>query len=308
MNTSVTPEFVTKYDHGTTLALWALMAIYAVARVLQIFPDRVPMTLIVALHVFSPIVFAVIHGALRYRLRGILIFFAISLLIGNIAENVGVATGIPFGRYYFTDLMGPKLFNVPIMLGLAYLGMGYLSWTLARVILRKAQCPLSGSRVILVPMLAGFIMVAWDFAMDPIWSTVLHAWIWQRGGSYFGVPISNFAGWYLTVYLIFQYFALYLRGRSTDAGSLPSNYWRLAVIFYGVSAAGNLFLLIPQPGLSVVTDPVGVQWKISEIAGACTLVSVLVMGGLAVLAWARIGGRHIGEPASFQQNHRRLEA
>jgi putative membrane protein len=308
MNTSPTSELVTKYDRGTTLALWALIGIYAIARVLQVFHDRVPMTLIVTLHIFPPIIFAAIHGALRYRVRGILIFFAISLFVGNIVENVGVATGIPFGSYYFTDLMGPKIFHVPIMLGLAYLGVGYLSWTLARVMLRSTQRPLSGSRVILVPLLAAFVMVVWDFAMDPIWSTVLHAWIWQRGGSYFGVPVSNFLGWYLDVYLIFQFFALYLRGRPANASSLPPSYWRLAITFYGVSALGNLLVMIPQPGLSVVTGPVGVQWKVSVITGACALVSIFIMGGFAALAWTRVGGGKTTERSVFEQARSRLEA
>jgi hypothetical protein len=35
-------------------------------------------------------------------------------------------------------------------------------------------------------------------------------WIWLNGGEYWGVPFTNFLGWFLTVYLIFQNFALYL--------------------------------------------------------------------------------------------------
>jgi putative membrane protein len=99
--------------------LWALIAIYAFSRVLQIYRGGVPMAAVVALHIFPPIVFALIHGAMRYRLRGVLVFFAISLVVGNVMENVSVATGSPFGHYYFTAVMGPKILNVPIMLGLA---------------------------------------------------------------------------------------------------------------------------------------------------------------------------------------------
>jgi hypothetical protein len=59
---------------------------------------------------------------------------AICVVVGNLSENLGVATGFPFGRYYFVELMGPKLFHVPVLLGLAYIGMAYVSWTLARLI------------------------------------------------------------------------------------------------------------------------------------------------------------------------------
>ena len=200
----------------------------------------------------------------------------------------GVRTGFPFGHYYFTDLMGPKLFVVPIQLGLAYLGMAYLSWTLARLILGGMRNPLEGSRVVTLPLVAAFVMVAWDFAQDPVWSTILHLWIWQQGGAYFGVPVSNFLGWYLTVYVFYQLFAMYLRGRSVNLGAFNSSYWNLAVLFYAVSAVGNILLVIPRSGGSVVSDPAGTQWKVSDITATCALVSIFTMGAFAVIAWARL--------------------
>ena len=96
-------------------------------------------------------------------------------------------------------------------------------------------------------------------AMDPVWGTVLHAWIWVKGGAYFGVPASNFLGWYLTAYVIYQLFALYLRWSVPGPKRLSSGYWHLAVVFYAVSATGNLLLAIPQPGPRVISDPAGVQ-------------------------------------------------
>jgi putative membrane protein len=277
----------------TTLALWALLVLYAIARVLQVVPGRVPMLVVVALHVLPPIVFALIHGAMLYRTRGILTFFAICLVIGNIFENVGVYTGFPFGHYYFTERMGPKLFAVPILLGLAYLGMAYLSWTLARLILGNVRSPLAGFAVVTLPLVAAFIMVAWDFSQDPVWSTILHLWIWQDGGAYFGVPVSNFLGWYLTVYVFYQLFALFLRGRSAGPDPLPARYWHQAVLFYALSAAGNILLIIPRAGPSVVSDPTGAQWRVSDITGTCTLVSLFTMGTFALLAWARIAHQKV---------------
>lgn len=94
--------------------LWSLMVVYALARFLQVFPHQIPMLAIVALHVVPPALFALIHGAMFYRLRGILAFIGICLVIGNIFENLGVRTGFPFGRYFFTDVMGPKIGAVPV--------------------------------------------------------------------------------------------------------------------------------------------------------------------------------------------------
>jgi len=67
-----------------------------------------------------------------------------------------------------------------------------------------------------------------------------------------------------------------------------TGYWQMAVVFYGVSAAGNLLLLMPRSGMLMVTDPSGVVWRVSDITGACALVSLFTMGAFAVIAWARL--------------------
>jgi hypothetical protein len=137
-------------------------------------------------------------------------------------------------------------------------------------------------------------MVAWDFSMDPVWSTILHAWVWRDGGPYFGVPISNFVGWFFSVYIIFQFFALYLRSPSSTVISLPRAYWTVAIVFYAISAAGNLLLLIPHSGLSVVSDPSGIQWRVASITAATTLISVFVTGAFCAIAWAGLPDSNSG--------------
>jgi uncharacterized membrane protein len=284
-------------DRGTIAALWALVVLYAAARILQVYPGGVSIVAVVALHVLSPAVFALIHGKITYSLRGILTFIVICLVVGNFFENLSIRTGFPFGHYYFTDLMGPKIFQVPVLLGLAYVGMAYLSWIIGTLILGDSRGPLVGSRVITLPLVASFIMVAWDLSQDPVWSTILHAWIWQQGGAYFGVPVSNFLGWYFTVYVIYQLFALYLQGRAIYPQPPPASYWHLALLFYSISVAGNILLVIPRPGPSVVTDPTGAQWKVSSITGTGALVSIFTMGAFALIAWVRLANRDAGVPA-----------
>jgi len=90
------------------------------------------------------------------------------------------------------------------------------------------------------------------------------------------------------VYIFYQLFALYLRGRSLQSNLMPLGHWRLAVLFYAVCAAGNILLIIPTGGSSVVADPAGVQWKVSDLTSVCALASVLTMGAFALTAWVRI--------------------
>jgi len=114
--------------------------------------------------------------------------------IGTFFESLSLRTGFPFGHYEFTDLMGPKISGLPILLALAYAGMGYLSWIVGAALLGGATRPLSGRKAVLLPLVASFVVTAWDLSMEAVWADIDHGWIWRDGGSYYGVPISNFFG------------------------------------------------------------------------------------------------------------------
>lgn len=270
-----------------------MIGVYAVARVLQIFLDVVPMSIVLALHILPLLLFALVHGAKLYRLRNSVLFILLFVVVGNCFENVGVATGFPFGHYYFTSAMGPKLFHVPLFLGIAYFGMGYLSWIVAELILNSGRFSMK-ARIFVVPALAALIMTCWDLSQEAIWSTVLHLWIWTKGGAYFGVPWSNFFGWYLTVYVIYVCFACILAADSKIVGfRWDRKYSWAAITLYALSAAGNLLLLIPHPVIETVADPTGTQWRVKDVTLAGALVSVFVMGSF--VCWACVKVRMVSK-------------
>jgi uncharacterized membrane protein len=118
-------------DGETSVSAVVFTFAYSAARILQLFSGSVPSLVIVSLHVIPAALFAIIHGSLVYGRRGILIFATLCLSVGTIAESLSLRTGFPFGHYEFTELMAPKLFDLPILLALAYLGMGYVLWVLS---------------------------------------------------------------------------------------------------------------------------------------------------------------------------------
>jgi putative membrane protein len=183
--------------------------------------------------------------------------------------------------------MGPKILYVPILLGLAYIGMAYVSWTLARLILAATAAKPARSQLIALPLLAAVVMTAWDFAQDPVWSTLLHGWRWRDGGRWFGVPLTNYLGWLLTVFLIYFAFAHYLPSRASVSNPV-SPHWNSAVLLYALCAFGNVLQLLRPQALNAVADPGGGQWHTAAILRASALVSVFIMGSFAVFAWLRI--------------------
>jgi putative membrane protein len=272
----------------TSFALWTLTALYVAARIWTIAFGATPPLAAIAALILVPVAFALVHGALVYGRSGAFAFVLICLVIGNIFENLSVATGFPFGHYYFTDAMGPNLFHIPILIGLAYVGMGYLCWTLTRLILGGAGQRLTGSQVFTVPAAAAFLMVAWDFSQDPVWSTVGHTWIWRDGGAFFGVPATNFFGWYLVLWVVYQAFALYLRGRDTHSSALPAGYWHAALVFYLLVAVSSMLPGLASFGPATVTDQSGVVWRVDAVTRSCALAAVFGMLPFLVLAWVRL--------------------
>jgi putative membrane protein len=260
--------------------VWAMLVLYAAARVCQIFADRLPTLLIVVLHVVPPALFALVHGASVYGKKGIAVFAALCLGIGSLAELVSLRTGFPFGHYYFTDVMGPKVFGLPVFLALAYLGIGYVSWILAMLILGGTR------RAFALPLLAATIMVAWDLAMDPDWATLDRAWIWKDGGAYFGVPLSNYFGWALTAFLYYQAFAWYCRARPRKV-AMRRQFWMPAILLYAVCALGNTLIVLLPMAPPTVADATGRQWETADILACSAAVSLLVMAPFAGIAWWR---------------------
>jgi len=274
---------------GARRALLALLLLYAVGRVLQIFPTHVPALLIVAQQVAPAAGFALIHGWRVYGARGILLFMALCLALGSLFESLSLRTGFPFGHYRFTEVMGPKVMQLPVLLSLAYAGVGYAAWVVATLLVGARADTRAG--LLLVPSMAAVVMTAWDLAMDPVWAYVDRAWVWFDGGGWFGVPFSNYGGWLLTTWVFYQVFAVWLSRQ--PRGVRMARWNRLAVLMYGMVAIGNLLLAapsaVPRSWPETITDAAGRRWLMHDVIDACVLVSVMVMMPFAVIAWMRAG-------------------
>jgi uncharacterized membrane protein len=246
--------------------------------------------------------FGLLHGASTYGWRGILFFLIVCLGVSNAFENLSIMTGFPFGWYDYSDAIGPKLFLVPLLIGPAYFGMGYLSWTLARAILGDGDTRLAGLLWFATPAIASFIMVSWDLTIDPMMSTINGSWIWHNGGSYFGVPVSNFLGWYLTVYVFFQGFAFYARRRFATYAKFPG-YWATALFAYtSIIVAPILGLLLGTEPATVLTDPVGHPWQVQDIRSVAALVCLFTALPFWLLAVFKARGIR---PRDHQESPRR---
>ena len=127
-------------------------------------------------------------------------FFAASTVISASAELTGTATGWPFGGYQYLSFLGLKLAGrVPYTVPLSWFYMGFASFLLASFVIDRFA---PRNRKLLTVLLGAWLLTAWDLVLDPAMASdkmnVMHFWVWNEHGPYFGMPLRNLAGWFGT--------------------------------------------------------------------------------------------------------------
>ncbi len=133
--------------------------------------------------------------AVPKREQGILVGCA---LAGYLVEVSGVHTGFPFGGYAYTDVLYPLVFGTPIVMGAAWVIL--LAYT--RHLIPKWPFDRFSAAA-----LGALWMVAIDLVIDPLAAGPLAYWVWDHPHGYYGVPLSNFFGWWITAFLILLFYA-----------------------------------------------------------------------------------------------------
>ena len=198
--------------------------------------------------------FSIFHAAYVLGWRHTLLFFGITVAVSWSYEHVGVETGLIYGAYHYTDVLGLKLGHVPIIIPIAWFMMIYPSYIIANLIGSGRQMmtrdkknnnnPITLVQILWLSFLSAVIMTAWDLVVDPYLSgPTERAWIWEDGGQYFGVPLHNFGGWLLTTFTIYFVFRLLSERKfqmHTSRRPLTTSIILLPLISYGATMIANI--------------------------------------------------------------------
>jgi len=223
------------------LCVYGALVIYTTASALLGYHTSPYFTPLLSLLAFS---FALLHGSLCLGWRRALLLLALTFGVSLLFESVGVATGWIYGPYHYTDKLGPKFLGlVPYLIPVAWFMMTYPSFVIARR-LAPAWKNIWAWRL-WVAGVGAIVMTAWDLAMDPMMSAGGH-WIWEVEGAYFGIPLQNYWGWWLTVFVTFMLF-LTIGRVTTEAVTTNSThrndfnrYDRLAILSYTLTALSSV--------------------------------------------------------------------
>ena len=190
-------------ERSLVLGLYALTAMAAAGyAVFALHPERLatvpdgPAVYGHAMRFFPPahiIAGLVILGAvLTWRVGRAWLPAALTLYLVSLAsELLGTTVGLPFGPYTYGSALGIKwLAHVPVLVPASWFMMALPSFALT-------TRWVTAHRVWRIIIAAG-LLVSWDLALDPAMSRLMPYWIWGREGAYYGMPLLNLFGWYVT--------------------------------------------------------------------------------------------------------------
>jgi putative membrane protein len=176
-----------------------------------------------------------------------------------VVEFVGSTTGFPFGDYDYTTLLQPQIAGVPVIVPLAWWGMGLAAREVATAVL-------GGGSLFARVVLGAVALTAWDAFLDPQMVGEGY-WVWANEGAYRGIPMSNYAGWMASSMAVMVLLEWLLPVRRAQ---------RVPVVMYAFVA---------------VMETIAFLFFFDDAVVA--LVGGIVMLPLSVLALRRVfGGRH----------------
>ena len=117
-----------------------------------------------------------------------LIFF-----IGMMSEILGVNYGLIFGDYVYLDNLGVKILGVPVLIGVNWIILTYITGSLSSFIFKNKYVSI---------LMGAILMIALDLLIEPV-APLLGFWIFDLPEA----PLQNYIGWFvigLITQVIFQ--------------------------------------------------------------------------------------------------------
>ncbi|MDJ0766507.1 MAG: carotenoid biosynthesis protein [Myxococcota bacterium] len=140
-------------------------------------PMLLPMTPYVLLLTGAVVIFPLVR---ERRIRTLLWVWAVGMVAFGI-EVVGVKTGAVFGQYAYGEVLGFKLWGVPLIIGFNWMLVVLGAVSGARLVVKRRAA---------VVCVAGLLALLFDLVLEPT-AIALHYWTWYGQQ----VPVQNYAVW-----------------------------------------------------------------------------------------------------------------
>jgi uncharacterized membrane protein len=170
-------------------------------------------------------------------------FTVAGYLISFLSELSSINTGFPYGWYYYIESTKDRelwIAGVPFFDSLSYVFLAYCSYATALLVVSPAKawrwdfvsletCTIRRSLAVL--FLGSLFQVSLDIIIDPV-ALQGRRWFlgqiygYQEPGCHFGVPLSNYVGWWL-VSVVMVLALQIIDARAGRKGERPAGIWNL---------------------------------------------------------------------------------
>ncbi|MDG6243803.1 MAG: carotenoid biosynthesis protein [Methanolobus sp.] len=176
-------------------------------------------------------------------------------------ETMAIITGIPYSEFYYTEIIGAKLFGTtPFTVPFAWLPLFIGSMYLASEIRINGQRP----GPLQIAILTTLLLLLADLVLDPA-AVALQFWIWKEPGIFYGVPLMNFIGWVISGFVAAVIGVVMTRHelREDKPAALASSL--LLIMFFWTGVCVYMKLLIPAfVGIAMIAF---ITWSTKGHAG-----------------------------------------
>lgn len=180
--------------------------------------------------------------------------FGVSFVVSLGSELLGTSTGLPFGVYSYTSLLGYKILDlVPFNIPTSWFFMLYASLAICGRLLQAKDDSTSKWWWALV---AGVVLTAWDVSMDPAMVKTRH-WVWDIPDlssasafsqfigreMFYGMPLTNWLGWLLTGIVVARLMLMIVPPSTWARSVAPSSF---PLVLYGVNGLLPIAICLRQ--------------------------------------------------------------
>lgn len=164
----------------------------------------------------TPIHLLLMAGLIFYTQKGInknfWLFFAACLLGGYAVEYLGIHTALIFGEYEYGTVLGPKLYEVPLIIGINWFIIMYMCGACMYMLLehfrRKTDVDMltvsKKLRLMSLVIDGATLAVFMDWLIEPA-AIKLGYWQWLGSGD---IPMLNYVSWFVVSMIFLLLFHL----------------------------------------------------------------------------------------------------
>lgn len=189
--------------------------IYTVGLAGHLIPNTRPLMLAITPFVLLLSGLIVLLPIIRARNARLLLWLGATGLLTFTAEAAGVATGRVFGTYHYSDVLGPALFGVPLIIA--------FNWVVVLLGTLSIAGMVFGNRINVV-LGACVLTVVFDAVLEPS-AVALGYWHWLDNM----VPLQNYLAWFG---LSFFSGGLYIVLNCQHKDLLPAYYFAILFVYF----------------------------------------------------------------------------